>query len=130
MSIWHGETGRKRTGGRINLHRKKRKFELGSYPMHTIVGKEKKKFSETKGGNVKVKAAAVEFVNVYDSRTKKSQKVKILDIIKNPANPHFVRRGIITKGCVVKTELGEVRVTSRPSQIGIANAVLVEGKKE
>jgi small subunit ribosomal protein S8e len=130
MSTWHGEIGRKRTGGKIHLHRKKRKFELGNQPIHTTVGKEKKKFESTKGGNIKVKVVRTQFVNVYDSKSKKLQRVKILDVLRNPANPHFVRRGIVTKGCILKTELGEVRVTSRPSQSGVVNAVALTAEEK
>lgn len=129
MAVWHGERGRKLTGGKIKLARKKRKYELGSLPVHTRIGKEKKKIVKTKGGGRKVKAFSVEFANVLDPKTNTAKKVKILDIISNPANPHFVRRGIITKGCVIKTEIGNARVTSRPSQHGIVNALIVEEKK-
>jgi len=129
LAVWHGERGRKLTGGKIKLARKKRKYELGSLPVHTRIGKEKKKIVKTKGGGRKVKAFSVEFANVLDPKTNTAKKVKILDIISNPANPHFVRRGIITKGCVIKTEIGNARVTSRPSQHGIVNALIVEEKK-
>jgi len=37
-----------------------------------------------------------------------------------------VRRNIITKGAVIKTEKGPARVTSRPGQHGIINAILLE----
>ena len=40
MVIWHGEKGRKPTGGKIIMARKKRKHELGSLPMLTKIGKE------------------------------------------------------------------------------------------
>jgi len=40
----------------------------------------------------------------------------------------FVRRKIITKGAIIKTELGLAKVTSRPSQDGVVNAVLIEEK--
>jgi small subunit ribosomal protein S8e len=126
MAIWHGEKGRKPTGGLIKLARKKRKYELGSLPVHTKLGKEKRKIVRTKGGGRKVKAFSVEFANVLDPVSNTVKKVKILDIIENPANPHFVRRGIITKGCIIKTEIGNARVTSRPSQHGVVNAIALE----
>ena len=129
MSRWHGELGKKRTGATIHPHRKKRKFELGGLPIHTSVGKAKKKFAKTKGGGIKVKAAVIELVNVYDPKSGKMQRTKILDLVKNPANPHFIRRGILTKGSVVKTDLGLVRITSRPSQSGVASAIIVEEEK-
>jgi len=129
LSVWHGEKGRKPTGGEIKLARKKRKYELGSFPVHTKIGKEEKKIVKTKGGGRKVKAFSVEFANVLDPKSKTVKKAKILDILENTANPHFVRRGIITKGSVIKTDIGNARVTSRPSQHGIVNAIIVEEKK-
>jgi small subunit ribosomal protein S8e len=126
MAVWHGEKGRKPTGGLIRIARKKKKYELGSLPTHTRIGKEKKKIVRTRGGKTKIRALSVEFANVLDPETKTVKKVKILDAIENKANPHFVRRGIITKGCIIKTEIGNARVTSRPSQDGVVNAILIK----
>lgn len=128
MAIWHGKRGRTETGKEMKIARKKRKYELGRYPAHTKIGKEKRKIERTKGGGRKVKALAVEFANVFDKKTNTAKKVKILGVEENPANPHFVRHGIITKGCIIKTEIGLARVTSRPSQHGVVNAVLIEEK--
>ena len=126
MPVWHGDRGRKKTGGKVKSRRRKRKFELGSNPLLTKMEKGRKKAVKTKGGGRKIKALAVKHANVYDPATKKTKKVEITDIMENPANPHFVRRGIITKGTTIETELGMARVTSRPSQRGIVNAVLVK----
>ncbi|MGC8812365.1 MAG: 30S ribosomal protein S8e [Candidatus Aenigmatarchaeota archaeon] len=126
MPVWHGEKGRKPTGGLIKIARKKKKHELGSLPTHTRIGKEKKKIVRTRGGGRKVRALSVEYANVLDLKANTTKKVKILDVVENKANPHFVRRGIITKGCIIKTEIGKARVTSRPSQEGVVNAVLIE----
>lgn len=128
MAKWHGEKGKKATGGKIKLARKKRKYELGSLPLQTRIGKESRVMKRAKGGKLKIKASSVEFANVLDPNTRTSKKVKIIDILENLANPHFVRRGLITKGCIIKTEIGNARVTSRPSQHGIVNAILVESK--
>lgn len=128
MAIWHGEKGRKKTGGKIRLARKKRKRELGNPPTFTEIGEEKRYVYRTKGGGEKIKLLSVEFANVFDPKTNQTKKVKILDVVENPANPHFVRRKIITKGAVIKTELGNAKVTSRPGQDGLVNAVLIEDK--
>jgi small subunit ribosomal protein S8e len=130
MTLWHGEKGKKLTGGIIHLSRKKRKYELGSLPVHTKIGKEKRKFFKTKGGGLKVKSFSVEFANVLDTKSNVTKKVKILDVIENPANPHLARSGIITKGAVIKTEIGNAKVTSRPSQHGIVNALMVDSQKK
>ena len=63
--------------------------------------------------------------NLLDKKTNKYNKVKILNIIGNPANRNFVRRNIITKGTVLETDAGKAVVTSRPGQEGVINTVLV-----
>ena len=55
---------------------------------------------------------------------KKPQKSRLLGSSKNPANKDYERRGVITKGSVLETELGSARVVSRPGQDGIVNAVI------
>ena len=62
---------------------------------------------------------------IIDPKTKKATKSKILSVKDNPANQHFVRRNTITKGAVVETEAGLARITSRPGQDGVVNAVKV-----
>ena len=49
-----------------------------------------------------------------------------MDVIDNPASKDFIRRKIITKGAIIKTEIGDAKVTSRPGQDGVINAVLIE----
>ena len=49
----------------------------------------------------------------------------LLGVKENPSNRHFVRRNIVTKGCIVDTELGEAIVTSRPGQVGTLNGKLI-----
>ncbi len=125
MAIWHGDAGRKVTGGRIRPHRKKRKRELGREPVLTKIGEEERKKVRTKGGGLKVKVVKALFANVYNPKEKKTKKVKILDVVKNEANPQFTRSKIITKGCIIKTEIGLAKVTSRPGQDGVINARLI-----
>ena len=126
MAIWHGEKGRKKTGGKIKIARKKKKRELGSFPTYTKLGAEKRRTVTGKYGIKKTKLYSAEFANVLDPDSKSIKKVKILDVVENPADTQFVRRKIITKGAIIKTELGLARVTSSPGQHGIINAVLVK----
>ena len=125
MAIWHGESGRKRTGGRIKLSRKKRKYELGNGSINPRIGEESRVNARTKGGNIKVKVSSLSFINVVDAKSNVTKNVKVLDVIENPANTDLVRRKIVTKGTVVNTELGKAKITSRPTQNGTANAVLI-----
>ncbi|MGA8914354.1 MAG: 30S ribosomal protein S8e, partial [Nitrososphaeraceae archaeon] len=45
---------------------------------------------------------------------------------KNPTNKDFERRGVVTKGAIIDTDLGSARVVSRPGQHGIVNAILIK----
>ena len=130
IALWQGKSRRKSTGGRRRSARKKRKFEIGYEKQVTTIGPEKRKFARTRGGNKKVRVLKAEVANVIDfnRKKKKAQRAKILTVLENPANPHYVRRNIITKGAVIETELGKARITSRPGQDGIINAVLIKGK--
>jgi small subunit ribosomal protein S8e len=68
-------------------------------------------------------------INVSDPKEKKTKTVKIMEVLEHRDNIHYTRMGVITKGCVVKTELGKVKVTSRPTQDGMINGILIEEKK-
>ena len=78
------------------------------------------------GSNIKVALLREEIANVYLPDQKKYEKLKIETIVANPANRHFVRRNIMTKGSIIKTPKGNARITSRPAQDGMINAVLVK----
>jgi small subunit ribosomal protein S8e len=124
MAIWQKRSRRSRTGKLLRSHRKKRKRELGRVFVETRIGSEKKKKQRTYGGNKKVKLQRAEYANVVTQEGTK--KTKILSVMENQANRHYVRRNIITKGALIETELGKAKVTSRPGQHGLINAVLME----
>jgi small subunit ribosomal protein S8e len=129
MVRWHLRSKKTSTGAKIKRNSKKKRFQRGSEFLETRIHKNKTKIERVFGGNVKVRALSFEFANIADPKTGKIHKAKILDVQDNPANPHYVRRNIITKGAVIKTEIGLARVTSRPGQNGTVNAVVVEEKK-
>ena len=96
-------------------------------PTLTKLGpKTSKVIIRTRGNNSKVALLAVNYANVYNPSNKRYQKVKIETVVDNPANRNYIRRNIITKGAIVKTELGNAKVTSRPAQDGVINAILVK----
>lgn len=129
MVKWHLRSKRAPTGKRMRSVRKKRKMDRGTEFLETRIGKRNVKAKRSRGGNEKLKLFAVEKINVADPNTKKIKRLKVLSVEKNSANPHFVRRNIVTRGAIVKTEAGLARITSKPGQDGIANAVLIEEKK-
>jgi len=126
MAIVHrGRIGRGPTGGRYKSARGKRLFERGSPATLTKIGKEKIVVIGTKGGNEKRKVLVAQTANVFDPKSKKFSKATVKIVTACPANRHFVRRNIIVKGAVIETDKGKARVTSRPGQDGVINAVLV-----
>jgi small subunit ribosomal protein S8e len=129
MALWHLRSEKKPTGGKLNKFRKKMRADRGSLPVDTRIGTRKVSVSRVRGGNVKVRLLYVEKVNVANPKTGKIVRAKVLTVKDNKANPHFVRRNVITKGAVIETDAGLARVTSRPGQDGIANAVLIQEKK-
>lgn len=130
MSVWHGDLHkRKPSGGKRRAYRRKRKFEQGSFPVETTLGEPKRKIERGRGGNIKVKVLSEKYACVTDLKTGKTEKAEILRVVKNPANVDYDRRGVITKGAIIETSLGLARVTSRPGQNGVINAVLIGGEE-
>lgn len=117
---------RKNTGGMNTAYRKMRKHEIGEIPTKTVIGALKLKKAKSQGGSIKLKLCQTEYANVFDSEAKSAKKAKITDVLENAANPHFVRQKVITKGAIIQTDSGKAKVTSRPGQNGIVNAVKME----
>ena len=126
MAILQLRSRRKQTGGRYKRPLVKRLARLGGLPVHTKIGPLKVKSLRVIGGNQKEKMLAAQKANVYNPTTKKHELVAIKNVVENPANRHYVRRNILTKGCVVETEKGKARITSRPGQGAVANAILLK----
>jgi len=116
---------RKSSGGIYQRLRKKKSFYLGSQPAHTKIGSEIKRNVRVLGGNRKLKLLGAEKLNLYNPKSKKYEIVKIKSVVDNPANRHFIRRNIMTKGTIVDTDKGKARITSRPGQDGNINAILI-----
>jgi small subunit ribosomal protein S8e len=127
MALWQGVSRRKPTGGRRVLSRGKRKFEISREKQFTKVGRQSLRDYRGMGGSHKTGMLAAEYANVIvDKKNNTIQKLKIVSVTVNPADPNYVQRNIINKGARIKTELGEAIVTSRPGQDGAINAVLLE----
>ncbi|MGM0510295.1 MAG: 30S ribosomal protein S8e [Thermoplasmatota archaeon] len=125
MTHWQGKSKRKITGGRRRYSRKKRKFEISPDVVPPVISDEKRKAIRVLGGNRKIRVAGTRFVNVSDKEGN-VEKVEMDTVIENPANPNYVQRNILTKGAIIDTDKGKARITSRPGQDGVVNAVLIE----
>ena len=125
MVVYQKHSKRKITGGRLISARKKRLANMGSRPTLTKVDKRKVKVKRQAGGSLKFFLLSTDKINVMNQKTKKSQITDIIAVLENPANRHFVRRNIITRGAIIETKLGKVKITSRPGQEGTVNGVLI-----
>lgn len=125
MALSQSRPKRKETGGRYIAYRKKKQYELGREPSFTKLGKKRMQVIRVMGANRKLRLLSADTANLFDPKTKSFKQIKIKTITDNPANRHFIRRNIMTKGAVVETELGKARITSRPGQNGVVNAVLI-----
>jgi small subunit ribosomal protein S8e len=126
MVVIHGKSKRKPTGGRYTDSRTKRLHQIGSHPTHTKVAEQQPKTVRTKGGDYKVRLLAASKVNLFDASSKKHSVEEIKTVSENAADRQFSRRNIMTKGAIIMTSKGKAKITNRPGQEGVVNAVLVK----
>ena len=120
--IFQLNMGRKITGGKLRQARKRKKYEIRGKTVYTVLGKERRKQLVVRGGSIKNVLLATDRANVTD-KNGKIKCVKIKSVVQVPANRYL--KGILFKGSIIETELGKAKITSRPSQDGIVNAVLI-----
>lgn len=125
MALWQGRSKKKNTGGQYRPFRKKKAFEIAPETQFAVIRDvDHMKIYRTRGNNMKGRIMTASSVNVFDPKTGKTQKSRILTVKDNPANPNYVQRNILTKGAFVQTEVGLARITSRPGQDAVVNGVL------
>jgi small subunit ribosomal protein S8e len=116
---------RKVSGSRYVNFRKKKFALLGRDPTLTKIGDKKVKILRGRGGGRKEILYTDKLLNVFNPKSKKYEKIEIKNVVENPANRHYIRRNILTKGTVVETSLGKAKITSRPGQEAVLNGILV-----
>ncbi|MFW9768026.1 MAG: 30S ribosomal protein S8e [Candidatus Thorarchaeota archaeon] len=125
MGIWHRRSTRTATGARLRKLRSKRKHQMGRNPTETLMGEPKRIIINSRSKANKTPALRLTQVNVTDPAKNVTFRADLQDVEKNPANMDYQRRKVITRGTIIKTSKGRARVTSRPGQDGILNAVLI-----
>ncbi|RJU84593.1 MAG: 30S ribosomal protein S8e [Candidatus Poseidoniales archaeon] len=130
MAKWHGISRRKPSGGRLkrpSRYRGKRKTEISSENQFAFVGdKDARKLYRKTAGSQTVRVLSVKNINVNKPKEGKTVRAKITNVVRNDADTNYVRRNIVTKGAIVETDLGQVRVTSRPGMHGVVSGILLE----
>lgn len=116
--------GKKITGGKYISRSKKKSYERLGQKRIVKLGEVKRKTARVRGGNKKTYLLNANVVNVTDKG--KTQKLEIKNVVQTPSNRFLARQNVLTKGTIVETEKGNVRITNRPTQQGVVNGVLVE----
>ncbi len=130
MVQYHQTTKKKSsgTGGKTRAFRDKRLAHYGGFFARARLAKENEKQAAKKfrvrGGKHKIAVERASYANVATPEGVK--KAKIITVLESSADRHFARENILVKGAVVETELGKARITSRPGQHGVVNAVLLK----
>lgn len=117
--------GKKVSGGKYVKNRKKKSYEIQGQKRIVKLGDEKRKKKRVRGGNKKIFLLGAKFVNL-SQKPGKNKKIEIKNVIETPSNRFLARQNILTKGTILETELGKVRITNRPSQEGIVNGILIQ----
>ena len=129
MAKWHGISRRKPTGGRLkrrNRYRGKRRTEVASEEQLAYVGdSDVRKNYRKRAGSQTVRTLSVNQINV-NSKDGKTVRATVKNVVGNDADSNYVRRNIVTKGAILETDKGLVRVTSRPGMHGVVSGVLVK----
>lgn len=126
MAVIQYRSKRKVSGSRYIAARGRKLHEMGSEPTLPKIAEKTIKRMRTMGGNAKVRVMAATMINVMDPSTKKAQQATMKTVVDNPANRHYVRMNALTRGAIVDTDKGKVRITSRPAQDGCVNGVLIQ----
>ena len=131
MTQWHRKSNRKMTGGKLLTVRrcdKQLAWKGGDFSRTTVEEEERRKTVKTRGTTEKVRQTRAKTATVNIPSQKKTVKADIISVEKNDANGLYTRKNIITKGASLKVKIDGkeqiVKVTSRPGQHGVVQAVL------
>ena len=126
MENYHGARGSttKGTGGkRGKAADKKLRFVGGAFTATKVSTKEQRIVKRGRGNTAKIKLRTAKFVNVLTKEGMK--KVTLRTVLETPDNRHYARQNILTRGAVVDTEIGKVKITNRVGQDGVVNGKLL-----
>ncbi|MFA5247152.1 MAG: 30S ribosomal protein S8e [Candidatus Micrarchaeia archaeon] len=124
------------SGGKLKTSADKKRAHIGGFFAHTKVIRpedikgtkeavEVRKTFRSKGGKKKLALDYALYASVtgLDGKTK---KMRIINVVDNKANRMYSRENVITCGSIIQVEGGKAKVTSRPGQNGMANAVMLK----
>jgi len=105
MSISRNSRHKRRsTGGRMPVHKKKRKFEMGRVPANTKIGDRRIILVRGRGGNLKHRALRLDHGNFSWGSEAQARKCRIIDVVYNATNNELVRTKTLVKNAIVKID--------------------------
>jgi len=94
----------RKTGGRVNVHQKKRKYEMGRPTSMTKMGAKRVRAVRGRGGNMKYRALRLDTGNFSWGSENITKKVRILDVVYNASNNELVRTKTLVKNAIVQVD--------------------------
>jgi small subunit ribosomal protein S8e len=110
-------------GSRVPRRDKKLVHAGGRFTATKVSEKTVRVMERTKSGRETPRLKKASEVNVLTPSGVK--KAKILNVMESH-RPDFARENIITKGAILKTSIGKVKVTNRVGQDGQVNGILLK----
>jgi len=97
------------TGGRRNVHQKKRKHELGRPTSNTRLGTKRVSTVRVRGGNHKYRALRLDSGNFSWGSEASTRKTRILDVVYNASNNELVRTKTLVRNAIVQIDAAPFR---------------------
>merc|ERR1712223_2000021 len=97
------------TGGRMPIHKKKRKFEMGRVPTMTKLGARKTINVRGRGNNIKRRALRIDHGNFAWGSEAMAAKTRVLDTVYNATNNELVRTKTLVKNAIVLIDANPFR---------------------
>jgi small subunit ribosomal protein S8e len=116
--------GRKISGGKYHKQRKKKFHTRENQPHVVILGDTKRKTLRVRGGNSKTILLRTNKTNILTKN--KAENAEIKNVLETPQNLFLARQNRLLKGAIIETSLGKAKITNRPSQEGLINAILIK----
>jgi small subunit ribosomal protein S8e len=100
---------RRSTGGRMPVHQKKRKFEMGRPAANTKLGGRRVRAVRGRGGNMKYRALRIDVGNFSWGSEAVTRKTRVLDVVYNATNNELVRTKTVVKNCIISIDANPFR---------------------
>jgi len=102
---------RRATSGRMPIHKKKRKFEMGRQPAMTkLMGPKRVRPVRGRGANYKFRALRLDTGNFSWGSESCTHKTKVLDVVYNATNNELVRTKTLVKNAIVLIDANPFRL--------------------